>query len=353
MKVRVGNACWHAAHVTDAYVAQEAGFFAEEGLDTEIVSGSIYTEGIKASRPGDYRYDESPYVLRDMIRFNIDIVTDVELATVCLDKIRSQGELRIIGVWRNRLVAAMMGAPHVKTLADLKGKRIGIWVKGTEVGRLIELQLRKGGLDPATDVEWVVGYKFGSNREAAGPLCEGKTDAAIVRIDWASKLQEEGFTKLVDFLEVYPHGRPARLTVARQSFIDRNPEIIKRYWKAAIRAHHFIRIVPEHYPFLRYCEAKQRTNNPDENEMQRNLMPMSMYESWHSSMNGQPSMQGLADHLQESKETGKVPASFTFEQLQSMLRLELVQEAWEELCQRDETKQNLERIQPLIERFGF
>ncbi|MBI2988221.1 MAG: ABC transporter substrate-binding protein [Deltaproteobacteria bacterium] len=353
MKVRVGNACWHAGHVTDVFVAQEAGFFAEEGLDAEVVSGCIYNEGIKASRPGDYRYDESPYVLRDMIRFNIDIVTDVELATVCLDKISGRDELRLIGVWRNRLVATLMSAPHVKSLRDLKGKRIGVWVKGTEVSRLIELQLQKAGLDPSRDVEWVVGYKFGSNREAAGPLREGKTDAAIVRLDWVPQLQEDGFNKLVDFMQVYPHGRPARSTVARQSFIDRNPEIIKRYWKAAIRAYHFIRIVPDHYPFLRYCEAKLRTNNPDENEMQRNLRPMSMYESWHGSMNGQPSMQGLADHFQESKETGKVPESFTFEQLQTMLRLELVQEAWEELCQRDETKRNLERIQPLIERFGF
>ncbi|MBI2988222.1 MAG: ABC transporter substrate-binding protein [Deltaproteobacteria bacterium] len=353
MKVRVGNACWHAAHVQDSVVASEANFFAQEGIDGDVVTARIYPQGLNASRPGGGRYDESPYVLQDMTRHNIDIVTDVELATILLDHLEGRDELRIIGVWRNQETSAFVAAPGFNSMDKLKGKRIGVWVPGTEKSLWLEWTVRKAGLNPQSDVQWVVGYQYGSAREAANPLREGKTDAAIVSLDWVPALLEEGFHQLFNFLEGYPHGRPARLTVARQSFIDRNPEIIKRYWKAAIRAFQYMRIVPEHYPFLRYCEAKLRINNPDQHERMRQLKPMKMWEYYHGSMNGQPTIEGLEQHLDEVKGTGKLLPTVTLDDVQAVLRLEFVWEAWEELQPRDEIKRNLERLAPVIERYGF
>ena len=49
-----------------------------------------------------------------------------------------------------------------------------------------------------------------------------------------------------------------------------NPELIKRYWKASIRAYQFMRI-KENFPFFRFVEAKLRVNNPDEAERSRDL----------------------------------------------------------------------------------
>ena len=237
MKLRVGNGCWHAGHVQAAMNALEAGFFAREGLDVEIVHAKINPKGIESSRPEGERYDEVGTVVRDMIAFNIDIIPDVHVRTPFAERALGNDEVRIIGGWRNWFPATLVTAPGVKTITDLKGKRIGDWYKGGIATMWIEHQLRQAGLDPEKDVEWKVGYRYGSMREAWKPLHAGETDAALVRNQFVPELLEKGFNKLYDFVEdSKPHGRPDRVTVARKAFIERNPEVIKRYWKATITA---------------------------------------------------------------------------------------------------------------------
>lgn len=353
MKVRVGNACWHAVHVLDATIAKELGFFEQEGLDAEIVHGKIYQEGIASSRQGGPRYEEERRVLPEMIQYNIDIVTDTWLTTLVRDRLEGQDELRAIGVWKNQDEVCLVAAPGIDSVRGLRGKRLGEWMSGSPKATWIEMQLRRVGLDPEKDVRWMVGWEYGSHRETARALRAGKVDAAMVQYEDVPGLLEEGFVKLFDLIRDYPQGRPSRMTVARESFIKRNPELIKRYWKAAIRSYHFVRIVPEHYPFIRYCEAKLRTNNPDEQERMRPLKRMETWPSYHGSMNGQTTTEGLENVLAELKEFGKAPSSFTLGDLKGLLRMDLVQEAWDELQKTDEVKANLERLQPVIERLGY
>jgi len=58
VKLRVGNGCWHAGHIEVAAYCQEAGLFTQEGIDVEVVTAKIYTEGLESSRPDGERYDE-------------------------------------------------------------------------------------------------------------------------------------------------------------------------------------------------------------------------------------------------------------------------------------------------------
>ena len=292
MKLRVGNGCWHAGHVQAAMNALEAGFFAQEGLDVEIVHAKINPKGIGT-------------VLRDMIAFNIDIIPDVHVRTPFAERALGNDEVRIIGGWRNWFPATLVTASGIKTIRDLKGKRIGDWYKGGIATMWIEHQLREAGLDPDRDVEWKVGYRYGSMREAWKPLHAGETDAALVRNQFVPELLEKGFNKLYDFVEdSEPYGRPDRVTVARKSFIQRNPELLKRYWKATIRGYHFMRIVPENFPFQRMVESKIRVNNPDPSENMRDLRPMRIMESAFFPLDGQLTVEGVWRILQEHQDAG-------------------------------------------------
>ena len=47
MKLRVGNACWHAFHVQHAAVALEAGYFAQEGIDVERMDAPTFAKFIE------------------------------------------------------------------------------------------------------------------------------------------------------------------------------------------------------------------------------------------------------------------------------------------------------------------
>jgi len=211
MRLRVGNGCWHAGHVQAAMNALEAGFFAQEGQDVEVVHAKINPKGIESSRPEGERYDEVGTVVRDMIAFNIDIIPDVHVRTPFAERALGNDEVRIIGGWRNWFPATLVTAPGIRTIRDLKGRRIGDWYKGGIATMWIEHQLRQAGLDPEKDVEWKVGYRYGSMREAWKPLHAGETDAALVRNQFVPELLEKGFNKLYDFVEdSKPHGRPDR-----------------------------------------------------------------------------------------------------------------------------------------------
>jgi hypothetical protein len=217
-----------------------------------------------------------------------------------------------------------------------------------------EHQLRKVGIDPDREIDWKIGYKYGSMREAWKPLQAGDTDAAIVQNPFVPQLLERGFNKLYDFVEDNkPHGRPDRVTVARKSFVERNPEMIKRYWKAAIRGYHFMRIVPENFPFQRYVEAKLRVDNPDESERMRDLRPLSIMDSAFHPLDGQLTVEGVWRILEEHEDAGVLSKSITRKDVEEVVRQELVQEAWAEMSQTDDIKRSLERLQPVVEKYGY
>jgi len=354
MKLRVGNGCWHARHVLDAAVALEAGFYAQEGLEVEVVHAKINPGGIDSTRPDGERYDEVGTVVRDMIAFGIDIIPDVHVRTPFAERALGNDEVRIIGGWRNQFTGTFVAAPGIKSITDLRGKRIGDWYKGGIATMWFEHQLRRQGIDPDREIEWKIGYQYGSMRDAWKPLLAGETDAAIVQNPFVPMLLERGFNKLYDFVEdTKPHGRPDRVTVARKSFVDRNPEIIKRYWKAAIRGYHLMRTVPESFPFQRYVEAKLRVDNPDESERMRDLRPLSIMEGAFHPLDGQLTVEGVWRILQEHEDAGVLSKSITRKDVEEVVQQELVQEAWAEMSQTDEVKRNLERLQPVVERLGY
>jgi NMT1/THI5 like len=354
MKLRVGNGCWHAGHVRAAALCLEAGFFAHEGLDVEVVHAKINPKGFESSRPDGERYDEVGTVLRDMIAFNIDIIPDVHVRTPFAERALGNDELRIIGGWRNQYRGTLIGAPGIKSIADFRGKRIGDWYKGGIATLWYEHQLRKAGIDPDKEIDWKIGYQYGSIREAWKPLLRGETDVAIVANPFVPQLLEQGFVKLYDFVEdTKPHGRPDRVTVARKRFIERNPELVKRYWKAAIRGYQYMRIVPDSFAFQRFVEAKLRVGNPDESERMRDLISAPLMASYFVPLDGQLSVEGVWRILEEHLDAGLLPRSISRTDVEELVRQELVQEAWAEVSQTDEVKSNLERLQPVVERLGY
>ena len=262
--------------------------------------------------------------------------------------------MRIIGGWRNWFPATLVTAPGIKSIADLKGKRIGDWYKGGIATMWIEHQLRKAGLNPDRDVEWKIGYKYGSMREAWKPLHAGETDAALVRNQFVPELLERGFNKLYDFVEdTKPHGRPDRVTVARKSFIDTQSGADQALLEGDIRGYHFMRIVPENFPFQRMVEAKIRVNNPDPSENMRDLRPMRIMESAFFPLDGQLTVEGVWRILEEHQDAGVLSKSITRKDVEEVVSQELVKEAWQEISQTDEVKRNLERLQPVVEKYGY
>jgi len=112
------------------------------------------------------------------VAYGIDIIPDVHVRTPFAERVLGNDEVVIIGGWRNQFRGTLVGAPGIQSFRDLRGKRVGDWYKGGIATLWYEHQLRKAGVDPDREIQWKIGYKFGSMREAYKPLLAGDTDAA-------------------------------------------------------------------------------------------------------------------------------------------------------------------------------
>lgn len=109
----------------------------------------------------------------------------------------------------------------VKTLSDLKGKKIGVSV-GSESHLDLILALKDAKLDPKTDVELV---NLQPN-ELPAALEKGLVDSALIRQPQVLRLEESLGAKKIQTW-------PFRFTsIVRTEYLNSNPDAVKRYVEA-------------------------------------------------------------------------------------------------------------------------
>ena len=129
MKLSVGNGCWHAGHVQDAAVALEAGYFAQEGIDVEIVHAKINPQAISSSRPGGERYDEVGTVVRDMIAYGIDIFPTSMCARRSPSAPWATMRCESSAAGAANSAASLVTAPGIKSLQDFAANASATGIK--------------------------------------------------------------------------------------------------------------------------------------------------------------------------------------------------------------------------------
>lgn len=119
----------------------------------------------------------------------------------------------------------------IKTVADLKGKTIGINVIGAGTQGPLNVILKKNGVDPDKDVKWV---------EVSFPLSEqalrgGRVDAVNMNQPFAALAEAKGgIRKLLSLNEGVPNIVHI-VEACRKEFVDKNPELAKMYVRDVTR----------------------------------------------------------------------------------------------------------------------
>jgi ABC-type nitrate/sulfonate/bicarbonate transport system substrate-binding protein len=115
----------------------------------------------------------------------------------------------------------------IKTVADLKGKTVGISVIGGGTHGPFDLMLRKNGVDPAKDIKLVeVGFALSEDA-----LRSGRVDAVNMNQPFAARAEAKGgVRKLFALSEVVPNIVHI-LEACRKDFVDKNPELVTAYVK--------------------------------------------------------------------------------------------------------------------------
>lgn len=225
-------------------VAEQLGYFKAEGLELKIVD---FAGGSQA--------------LRALIGGSADVVSGAFEHTV---NMQAKGQrLRAVALM-GRAPQIVLGVnpktmPNFKTVADLKGKRIGVTAPGSSTNVMANFVLAKADLKP-TDVS-IVGVGAGSGAIAA--MRSGQIDAmsnldpVITQLTRSHDLKIVSDTRIVAESEkVFGGPMPAACLYLPQSFIDKHPRTVQALANAIVRADKWIqaagpgdiiKAVPESY----------------------------------------------------------------------------------------------------------
>lgn len=204
----------HAAmnfRVAPLWVAQDQGFFAKYGIDSEI----IYMRG-------------GPTLFSGMLSGDIQIGWT---ASAIIAPIAEGADFVIVAGFNNRVTDELVVRPGIKRPEDLRGKRFGVQSIGGGgwVGAMLGLESL--GLEPRRDDIRVL--VIGDNTVRGQALEGGSIDATVLDGLFSRKAKAKGMIAQADFsqtnIPMMNH-----LVAVRKSYLQRQPEIVDNVLRALV-----------------------------------------------------------------------------------------------------------------------
>jgi NitT/TauT family transport system substrate-binding protein len=209
---RVVNLAAPAASLSQIpfYVAQERGFFKEEGFDVNlIVMGA-------------------PVANLALIGQNVDFSS---VPTAALSAMLRGAPLRVIFSAFYRPLVWLYSKAEIRSVKELKGKRVGVAGIGSGPDHLLRELLRQNGMDPGRDVT-ILGLGIQSNLYTA--LSTGNIDASVFVIPWNFTAGDAGLFELVSFVHqdtVQFQGS----VVVRDELMRTDPQFVQKFVRGAVK----------------------------------------------------------------------------------------------------------------------
>ena len=214
MKITVGYGSIDGA-IAPLWLAKETKLFEKRGLDVLLVgmgTGSIS--------------------LRALIAKEVDIAS---LAGAGLVQAALQGaDTVIIASAINGFVFKVFAAPEITTLAQMKGKKLGVSRYGATSDFAIRLALKKWGLNPERDVNIL---QVGAPQDVTRALQAKLLDVGVLSGTGSLLARKSGFRELADLAELGLDYPMAPIGTTR-SFLQKNEPIAKEFMLAYIEAIH-------------------------------------------------------------------------------------------------------------------
>ncbi|HEU0204181.1 MAG TPA: ABC transporter substrate-binding protein [Burkholderiaceae bacterium] len=225
-------------------IAEQLKYFPEEGLSVEIVD---FAGGAKA--------------LQAVVGGSADVVSGAFEHTL---NMQAKGQPMRAFVLQGRAPQIVLAVntktmPNFKSIADLKGKKIGVTAPGSSTNIMTNFVLAKAGLKP-TDVSYI---GVGASQGAVAAVRAGQIDAISNLDPVITILQRAGDIKIVsdtrDVAEadrVFGGPMPAGCLYAPVAFLEKNPNTAQALVNAMVRANKWIqragpsdiiKVVPESY----------------------------------------------------------------------------------------------------------
>ncbi len=221
------NEVAHSIFYAPQYVAYEEGYFKEEGLDLEIVTGFGADKVMTAVLSGEAQIgfmgaEASIYAYQEGA--NDAVVNFAQLTQRAGNFLVAREEM-----------------PGF-TWEDIKGSKVLGGRKGGMPEMVFEYILKENGIDPEKDLEIDQSIDFGST---AAAFSGGLGDFSVEFEPSATALEKEGAGYVVASLGVDSGYVPYTSYSAKTSYMEENPEVIQKFTNALQKGMEYVR---EHSP---------------------------------------------------------------------------------------------------------
>jgi NitT/TauT family transport system substrate-binding protein len=157
------------------WMGEAGGFYQKEGVKVEVITMEGGSRGVQVLMSGEIQ------------------AMHVGLAPVV--QANKQGaDLRLVTSTGNTIPITIFGTAAVKSMAELKGKTIGISTFGSETDIAISIALKNVGLTRKD----VTISQIGGSSQRFGALSAGRIDAAPLLEPGITMAKEKGFNPLID-----------------------------------------------------------------------------------------------------------------------------------------------------------
>jgi ABC-type nitrate/sulfonate/bicarbonate transport system substrate-binding protein len=122
----------------------------------------------------------------------------------------------------------LMASPGIKTIADLKGKKIGVASAIDIYTYVLKEVLKKGGIDSEKDVELIVG---GGQNQRLAAIQSNAVQAGWFTLPADARLAAQGYTSLAFAPDSYPN-LTLSATSVRRDWATAHPDVVRRFLRA-------------------------------------------------------------------------------------------------------------------------
>jgi NitT/TauT family transport system substrate-binding protein len=207
------------ARVAPLWVAEKEGFFRKNGIDIKLTN-----------IPGGTQ------VAQALLSGGIDISFADPSSTI--SAIAAGAQLVEVMAITTIMPYYLVGAPEVKTVADLKGKRVGSSGLGLSASRLALLvAFGTLGLDPNRDKITLVAAGLEPERMAG--LAAGAIAGTVIGPEYRSKIAQLGLNILADLRTIKIPWEQDALVTSRK-FLEVKGEVVERVMKSLLQGNAFV-----------------------------------------------------------------------------------------------------------------
>lgn len=216
-------------------IAQKEGYFKEEGINLELLSirGEI--------------------AIRTTLAGEVDFFTNAGSALAA--GVRGV-PVRLVTVFQDKPGWDLIAEPEIKSVAQLRGKNIGVMSPEGSLAVVAREMLRKNGLDPSKDVNLVV---MGGDEVRFPALQTKSIQATLFNTAMSLRAQKEGFRKLGTASE-YANLIEGGLATSHDK-IKQAPDKIFRFVRGALKGLNYY--VTKREPAIKYMMDGLRIKDRD------------------------------------------------------------------------------------------